>query len=117
MATLTVTARGQVTFRKEVLQHLGIRPGEKLHECMIAEEDSPYTLEFEQFYLIKPMIRNWIWNSKRHCEGKPVPEGFRFCSDRNDRWLNKEQLLQVLSKYKLVGGEMAALDEFETAEL
>jgi bifunctional DNA-binding transcriptional regulator/antitoxin component of YhaV-PrlF toxin-antitoxin module len=30
MTTLTVTARGQVTFRKEVLQHLGIRPGEKI---------------------------------------------------------------------------------------
>jgi len=30
MATLTVTARGQVTFRREVLQHLGIRPGEKI---------------------------------------------------------------------------------------
>jgi AbrB family looped-hinge helix DNA binding protein len=30
MTTLTVTTRGQVTFRKEVLQHLGIRPGEKI---------------------------------------------------------------------------------------
>lgn len=30
MTTLTVTSRGQVTFRKEVLQHLGIRPGEKI---------------------------------------------------------------------------------------
>jgi len=30
MATLTVTARGQVTFRKEVLQHLGIKPGDKI---------------------------------------------------------------------------------------
>jgi bifunctional DNA-binding transcriptional regulator/antitoxin component of YhaV-PrlF toxin-antitoxin module len=30
MSTLTVTIRGQVTFRKEVLQHLGIRPGEKI---------------------------------------------------------------------------------------
>jgi bifunctional DNA-binding transcriptional regulator/antitoxin component of YhaV-PrlF toxin-antitoxin module len=30
MATLTVTSRGQVTFRKEVLQHLGIKPGEKI---------------------------------------------------------------------------------------
>lgn len=30
MATLTVTARGQVTFRKDVLQHLGIGPGEKI---------------------------------------------------------------------------------------
>lgn len=30
MTTLTVTVRGQVTFRKEVLQHLGIQPGEKI---------------------------------------------------------------------------------------
>jgi bifunctional DNA-binding transcriptional regulator/antitoxin component of YhaV-PrlF toxin-antitoxin module len=30
MTTLTVTARGQVTFRREVLQHLGIKPGEKI---------------------------------------------------------------------------------------
>jgi antitoxin PrlF len=30
MATLTVTARGQVTFRKDVLHHLGIQPGEKI---------------------------------------------------------------------------------------
>jgi bifunctional DNA-binding transcriptional regulator/antitoxin component of YhaV-PrlF toxin-antitoxin module len=30
MATLSITARGQVTFRKDVLQHLGIRPGEKI---------------------------------------------------------------------------------------
>jgi bifunctional DNA-binding transcriptional regulator/antitoxin component of YhaV-PrlF toxin-antitoxin module len=30
MTTLTVTTRGQVTFRKDVLQHLGIKPGEKI---------------------------------------------------------------------------------------
>ena len=30
MTTLTVTAKGQVTLRKEVLKHLGIKPGDKL---------------------------------------------------------------------------------------
>lgn len=30
MTTLTVTARGQVTFRKKVMQHLGVKPGEKI---------------------------------------------------------------------------------------
>lgn len=30
MSTLTITSRGQVTFRKEVLQHLGIQPGDKI---------------------------------------------------------------------------------------
>ncbi len=35
MATLKVTERGQVTFRKEVLQHLGIRPGEKIELSLL----------------------------------------------------------------------------------
>jgi bifunctional DNA-binding transcriptional regulator/antitoxin component of YhaV-PrlF toxin-antitoxin module len=37
MTTLTVTARGQVTFRKEVLQHLGIQPGEKIELDLLPE--------------------------------------------------------------------------------
>jgi bifunctional DNA-binding transcriptional regulator/antitoxin component of YhaV-PrlF toxin-antitoxin module len=35
MPTLTVTARGQVTFRKEILEHLGIKPGEKIDVDML----------------------------------------------------------------------------------
>ena len=30
MSTLTVTAKGQITLRKELLEHLGVRPGEKI---------------------------------------------------------------------------------------
>ena len=36
-STLTVTARGQVTFRREVLRHLGIRPGEKIELEMLPD--------------------------------------------------------------------------------
>ena len=35
MAALTITAKGQVTFKKEVLQHLGIKPGEKIELDLI----------------------------------------------------------------------------------
>jgi len=35
MSTLTVTARGQVTFRKEVLRHLGIEPGDMIELNML----------------------------------------------------------------------------------
>jgi len=35
MATLTVTERGQVTLRKEYLQHLGVRPGEKIELTLL----------------------------------------------------------------------------------
>jgi antitoxin PrlF len=37
MTVLTVTARGQVTFRKDVLQHLGIRPGEKIEVDLLPD--------------------------------------------------------------------------------
>ena len=37
MTTLTVTARGQVTFRKDVLQHLGIEPGDKIHVDLLPD--------------------------------------------------------------------------------
>ena len=37
MTTLTVTARGQVTFRKDVLRHLGIKPGEKIALDMLPD--------------------------------------------------------------------------------
>ena len=37
MSTLTITARGQVTFRKEVLQHLGIEPGQKLDVALLPD--------------------------------------------------------------------------------
>ena len=37
MTTLTVTARGQVTFRKDVLQHLGIKPGERIEVDLLPD--------------------------------------------------------------------------------
>ena len=43
MTTLTVTARGQVTFRKDVLQHLGIRPGEKIEMNLLPDGKAELT--------------------------------------------------------------------------
>ena len=37
MAKLTVTAKGQVTFRKDVLPHLGIKPGEKIELALLPD--------------------------------------------------------------------------------
>jgi bifunctional DNA-binding transcriptional regulator/antitoxin component of YhaV-PrlF toxin-antitoxin module len=42
MTTLTVTARDQVTFRKDVLQHLGVKPGERIELDLLP--DGPVAL-------------------------------------------------------------------------
>src|SRR3984885_3995593 len=65
---------------------IGIRPGEKLHEVMVTEDDSRQTLELDDRYIIEPSFA-W-WRRERYVEGgaSPVPQGFRFASDTNEDW-------------------------------
>ncbi|MFJ7970428.1 UDP-N-acetylglucosamine 4,6-dehydratase (inverting) [Psychrobacillus sp. NPDC096389] len=74
---------------------VGIRPGEKLHEAMITEDDSRRTVEFDSYYVIQP---EFPWWSKKEIEGKPLPDGFKYTSDINDDWLKVEQLRELVEK-------------------
>jgi FlaA1/EpsC-like NDP-sugar epimerase len=89
----------------------GIRPGEKLHECMIGEDDSPYTYEHEHYFTIQPAIHGWHQDPNRTNGGRLVAEGFRYTSDRNSRWMTPKDLLSMLSGYKLQGAELVKMDE------
>lgn len=75
---------------------IGIRPGEKLHEVMITEDDARHTLEFDDYYIIEPEFK-W-WSAEKHMSngGRPVKEGFRYASDTNDRWLTVEELRKLI---------------------
>jgi len=77
---------------------IGIRPGEKLHEVMITEDDARCTLALEDRYVITPPFEAWD-NAPYHRLGaKPVPEGFRYGSDNNDEWLDAAGLAQLLGE-------------------
>lgn len=71
---------------------VGIRPGEKLHEQMIGEEDAFYTYEYAEHFKILPAIHNWDKDAARIKDGKPVPEGFRYTSDTNPEWMSSADL-------------------------
>jgi len=71
---------------------VGIRPGEKLHEVMITEDDSRLTLELEDRYVIEPAFRWWQREPYLAGGAMPVTEGFRFASDTNDDWLDAPRL-------------------------
>lgn len=68
---------------------VGIRPGEKLHEVMITEDDARHTIEFDQYYVITP---EFPWWGRKVEAGKPVRDGFIYSSKTNDQWLTVEQL-------------------------
>lgn len=71
---------------------VGIRPGEKLHEQMIGEEDSLYTYEYREHFKILPAIHNWYTCESRIKDGKPVGEGFSYTSDNNQHWMQPTEL-------------------------
>jgi len=71
---------------------VGIRPGEKLHEQMISEEDAPYTYEYDDYYKILPVINNWSNSKKRIKNGKKVAESFSYTSDNNKEWMSIDTL-------------------------
>ena len=71
---------------------IGIRPGEKLHEQMIGEEDAPSTYEYEDHYKILPVINGWGDDPLRIKDGKSVSSGFTYNSATNEEWMTREKL-------------------------
>jgi FlaA1/EpsC-like NDP-sugar epimerase len=71
---------------------IGIRPGEKLHEQMIGEEDAMYTYEYPDHYKILPAIHNWTNDPKRIGDGIKVSDGFIYSSDKNPQWMDIKNL-------------------------
>ena len=81
----------------ELPQHvIGIRPGEKLHEMMIARDDSPNTLVYDDHYVITPSVRFVVQSDyARNGMGEvgvPAIEGFKYTSDNNSWFLNVDEL-------------------------
>jgi len=75
------------------LKIIGIRPGEKLHEQMIGEEDAFYTFEYPEHYKILPAINDWSTSPERIKDGVKVPEGFTYRSDSNKEWMSPQELM------------------------
>lgn len=73
---------------------IGIRPGEKLHEEMIAPDDSRRTLRAADRFIVQPTIATWGYQPPSDCE--PVPDGFAYQSDSNDLWLTPDQMREML---------------------
>ena len=74
---------------------IGIRPGEKLHEVLITEEDSRTTVETRDRYVIEPPF-GLSSRPRTLCDAEPVPEGFRYASDTNDEWLDPQRMRQLI---------------------
>jgi UDP-N-acetylglucosamine 4,6-dehydratase len=80
------------------LDVVGIRPGEKLHETMVPEDDARNTLEYDDYFVIRAQATNHSGQTNGN-GGKPCPVGFRYSSDNNSRWLTVEELQRMVESH------------------
>lgn len=81
------------------LNHVGIRPGEKLHESMVPADESRLTLEFDDHYVIRPSIAFFTTVDHRRdatgAEGTPVADGFEYNSGTNPHFLSIAEIAEL----------------------
>jgi UDP-N-acetylglucosamine 4,6-dehydratase len=75
---------------------IGMRPGEKLHEVMITEDESRHALDIGDRFIVEPQFPWWSLQHSTPHEGKSLPDGFRYSSDSNSDWLNASTLEAML---------------------
>jgi len=76
------------------IETVGIRPGEKLHEVLVSEDEARHTVELEDRFVIQPAF-SW-WQKKNWQHATHLPEGFRYGSDTNPQWLTPEGLFRIV---------------------
>jgi UDP-N-acetylglucosamine 4,6-dehydratase len=76
------------------VETIGIRPGEKVHEVLISEEEARNAVELDSVFVIRPE-RTW-WFGEKWKRGTPLSDGFRYASDTNPQWLSVDELRKLV---------------------
>lgn len=85
---------------------VGIRPGEKLHEQMIGEEDALYTYEYPEHFKILPAIHKWSEDPARINGGTKVEPDFTYSSKNNKEWMTTQQLQAWITQNANIVGKI-----------
>jgi UDP-N-acetylglucosamine 4,6-dehydratase len=83
---------------KARIEVIGIRPGEKLHEVLISEDEARTTVERQDMYVVVPSEP--LWERSLQYDGQPLPDGFRFASDTNPQWLDVDGIRKFVAPFE-----------------
>jgi UDP-N-acetylglucosamine 4,6-dehydratase len=75
---------------------IGIRPGEKLHEVLISEDEARTTVELDDMFVVQPAEALWFGHEWEK-QGQLLPTGFRYASNTNPQWLSIEQIQEIVA--------------------
>ena len=88
------------------VETIGIRPGEKLHEVLLSEDEARSAVELDEMYIIQPS-HPW-WKKGNWIHGRELPPGFRYSSDSNEQWLSHDQLQEFVEPGAAVEARVSA---------
>ncbi len=74
---------------------IGIRPGEKMHEVLVSEDEARHTVELDDMYVVEPPGALWFGHEWRE-QGKPLPEGFVYSSNNNKQSLTVDEIRELI---------------------
>jgi UDP-N-acetylglucosamine 4,6-dehydratase len=75
---------------------IGIRPGEKLHEVLISDDEARTTVELDDMFVVQPAESLWFGREWEKI-GRALPDGFRYASNTNEQWLTVEQIQKIVA--------------------
>ncbi len=75
---------------------IGIRPGEKLHETLISEDEARTTVELPDMFVVQPASAMWFGRAWEK-QGKALPDGFRYSSNTNTDWLDLDRINEMIA--------------------
>jgi UDP-N-acetylglucosamine 4,6-dehydratase len=96
LPSTTITDLAKAVAPSAKLDVVGIRPGEKLHEVLISEDEARTAIELDDMYVIQPAQGPWFvrsWDGK----GKPLADGFYYASNENPVMLDAAQIQKMIA--------------------
>lgn len=81
------------------VEEIGIRPGEKLHEVLLSDDEARHSVELDTMFVIRP-AHPW-WENENWAVGRALPDGFRYTSDGNPVWLSLDELCALAEEEPL----------------
>lgn len=84
-----------------ILKNIGVREGEKIHEVMITKDDSRFTYDYGNHYVIYPNFEWFNFEKSFKKEGIKIEDGFEYHSGDNAEWLCVEDIRKLIVQYKL----------------
>jgi UDP-N-acetylglucosamine 4,6-dehydratase len=98
--SMRVTDMAEALAPHAEIKIIGIRPGEKLHELLVTEDESRHAYAVDNGFVIMPEYPSWELRIPEG--GEPLPGGFTYSSGENDWWLNVEELREITADVKAV---------------